>query len=287
MTGAEEFMTPIGPPAEQQRGGPGEVTRDEISERSYGRLVTRIYPSAAALGAAAAADFAEAVRDALQTRDDIGVIFASASSQLPFLGALRTRRDIAWDRIHVLHMDEYLGMRADHPASFRRFLDEQLIRWVNPASFRELRGDSPSPRAEIARYSTILRELDPAICVLGIGENGHLAFNDPPADFATDDLVHLVTLDDDCRRQQWSEGHFPRLDDVPGQALSLTIRALLNPGRLFCIVPEGRKAAAVRAALEGPVSPTCPASILRSAASACLYLDPDSAALLSPVRPLR
>jgi glucosamine-6-phosphate deaminase len=254
--------------------------RDPLAERTYDRLLTRVYSSPEALGAAAADDFAAAVQIMLASRDVVAAIFASANSQLPFLAALRARGDVEWARVHVLHMDEYLGMPADHPASFRRFLDEQLIRWVNPLGFHQLGGDASDPTGEIQRYSALLEELDPSICVLGIGENGHLAFNDPPADFTTGDLVHRVELDEGCRRQQWHEGHFPSLNAVPQEALSLTIRALLKPSLILGIVPEGRKAAAVKAALEGPVSPACPASILRTAPSARLYLDTESAALL-------
>lgn len=253
---------------------------DPLAERVCDQLLTRIYPSPQVLGSAAAADFASALPGLLAERDAVAVIFASANSQLPFLEALRARDDIEWARLHVFHMDEYLGMPADHPASFRRFLHEHLIRWVHPLAFHELAGDAPDPDEEIERYSALLQELDPSICVLGIGENGHLAFNDPPADFASERLVHRVRLDEGCRRQQWHEGHFPSLHAVPEEALSLTIRALLEPRRVLGIVPGDRKAAAVRAALEGPVSPDCPASILRTVPSARLYLDPDSAALL-------
>jgi len=178
-------------------------------------------------------------------------------------------------------MDEYLGMPGDHPASFRWFLGEHLVRHVHPAGFHQVAGDAADPQVEAERYSALLKRLEPQICVLGIGENGHLAFNDPPADFGTADLVHRVELDSACRRQQWQEGHFPSLDEVPSQALSLTIPALLKPRHIFGIVPETRKAAAVKAALEGPVSPSCPASILRTAFSARLYLDAGSASLLS------
>jgi len=251
-----------------------------VWERTYDRLSVGAYPSPAALGAAGAAEFAQILRAMLLTRDMAGVIFASANSQLSFLGALRARPDIDWQRVHVLHMDEYLGMPPGHPASFRRFLDDELIRWVRPRAFHRIGGDAADPAEEIERYSALLRQLEPSICVLGIGENGHLAFNDPPADFTTGDLVHRVELDTACRRQQWGEGHFPNLDDVPREALSLTVPALLSARHLLCVTPERRKADAVKAALEGPVSADCPASILRTVSAARLYLDTDSAALL-------
>jgi len=233
-----------------------------------------------ALAAASAFDFAEALRETLASRDIASVIFASANSQLPFLEALRVRTDIEWARVRVLHMDEYLGMPNDHPASFRRFLSDHLVGWAHPLAFHQIGADDAKPQVEIERYSAILEKLDPSICVLGIGENGHLAFNDPPADFETDKLVHQVSLDELCRRQQWQEGHFATLEKVPTEALTLTIRALLRPTYVFGIVPERRKAIAVKAALEGPVSPSCPASILRTKPFARLYLDTDSASLL-------
>jgi len=275
------------PHTAQQRESPESPSADYTAERTDGLLVTRIYPSMAALGVAAARDFAAALRSVLADRDEASVIFACANSQLPFLQALRTRDDIEWGRVNVLHMDEYQGMSGDHSASFRRFLDEQLISWAHPLSFHQLAGDAVEPNREIERYTALLDELDPSICVLGIGTNGHLAFNDPPADFATTELVHLVTLDAACRRQQWEEGHFPTIDEVPTQALSLTTRALVKPRYVFCVVPEGRKAVAVRAAVEGPVSPNCPASILRTVPSARLYLDTDSGSLLSSLGPHR
>lgn len=278
-------MTAIGSSAGEDRvlpsETPAEVPAHLLGERTDGNLVTRIYDSPAALGAAAAADFVDAARAELETQAELAVIFASANSQLPFLRSLCARDDIEWARIHILHMDEYLGMPGDHPASFRRFLDEQLVRHVHPAAFHQLAGDAADPQVEAERYSALLKQFEPAICVLGIGENGHLAFNDPPADFGTADLVHSVELDAACRRQQWQEGHFPSLAEVPSRALSLTIPALLRPRHIFGIVPEKRKAAAVKAALEGPVLPSCPASILRTAFSARLYLDAGSASLLS------
>jgi len=260
----------------------GKAVRQQgqpLHERTYDRLLVEVYSSPAALGEASARDFAQVLRQTLNSRDVTSVIFASANSQLPFLEALRARQDIEWGRVHVLHMDEYLGMSSDHPASFRRFLSEHLVRWVHPLGFHQLRGDA-DPVEEVERYSALVKELDPSICVLGIGENGHLAFNDPPADFTTGDLVHRVKLDEACRQQQWGEGHFPRLEDVPAEALSLTIPALLRPGRVLGIVPERRKAHAVRAALQDPVTPDCPASILRTVSSAKLYLDTASASLL-------
>lgn len=258
----------------------GQPPQPPVWERRYGQLQVATYPSAGALGAAAAAAFAATVRDALRFRRTVAVILATGNSQLPFFAALRSRSDIDWSRIDVFHMDEYLGMSPGHPASFRRYLHEQLVDAVGPREFHGLRGDAGDVREEIRRYTALLSEFEPLVCVLGIGENGHLAFNDPPAAFSTGELVHVVDLDEPCRRQQWTEGHFPALDAVPRRALSLTIPALLRPSHVFALVPEKRKAEAVRNALEGPVTPQCPASILQETPHARLFLDPESSSLL-------
>lgn len=272
-------MTPENP---GHRGQPAPAAHEPeaVFRRRYGQLPVAGYASAGALGIAAAAAFAATVGDVLRSRPTVAVILATGNSQLPFLEALRNRPDIDWSRIDVFHMDEYLGMSPEHPASFRRYLYEQLVDAVGPRAFHPLRGDADDAQEEIRRYSALLTEFEPHLCVMGIGENGHLAFNDPPAVFTTGELVHLVELDEACRRQQWTEGHFAALDQVPRRALSLTIPALLRPSRVLAVVPEKRKAEAVRNALNGPVTPRCPASILREAPNARLLLDPESSSLL-------
>ena len=177
-------------------------------------------------------------------------------------------------------MDEYLGMSDQHPASFARFIREKLIDFISPAGFYPLRGDSTDIKSELKRYTDLLRKYPPDVCILGVGENGHLAFNDPPADFNTKETIHVVDLDLTCREQQVNEGHFPTLDKVPTQALSLTVPALLAAKHVLAIVPEKRKAAAIEMALRGPVGPTCPASILRTKPNVTLYLDGESAGSL-------
>jgi glucosamine-6-phosphate deaminase len=236
------------------------------------------------VGQAVAAAFAEAARQALAQRDSIAVVVATGNSQLTFARALRQRSDIDWSRITVLHMDEYLGMAADHPASFRRWIRQNIVEPLHPRGFEPIRGDHVPVAEEVARYRDLLDRLRPSITVMGIGENGHLAFNDPPADFAAAEVVQVVDLDEACRRQQVGEGHFATLDDTPRQAISLTIPALLASPVVLVGVPEARKAAAVRAALEGPVDPMCPASILRRTPWAHVYLDQDSASLLSATK---
>ena len=239
-----------------------------------------VYESKQTLGQAAAADFAAILREELRLHDEVAVIFATGNSQLSFLEALRSERGIAWERVVVFHMDEYLGLPAAHPASFRRFIHEKISQIFHPRITYGIEGDAADTDAELARYEALLRAHNPVICVMGIGENGHLAFNDPPADFETEKLIHVVTLDETCRRQQVGEGHFPTFEAVPKQALSLTIPALLQPAYVLVLAPESRKAKAVQAALEGTVSEDCPASILRTQAQVKLYLDRDSAALL-------
>lgn len=246
----------------------------------YGELAISTHPTNEALGAAAAQHFAQAVRQALAERDEVAVILATGNSQLSFIRAVRKRDDIDWSRITVLHMDEYLAMAENHPASFRRWMQVNLLDHITPRAFHGVCGDHEPVEEELARYTALLRDLDPAICVMGIGENGHLAFNDPPADLDTDDLVHVVALDDTCRKQQVGEGHFTSFDETPTHAISLTVPALLRPSTVLVLAPEARKATAVRAALLGPVTPDCPASILQRAANASLYLDQDSVAEL-------
>lgn len=247
---------------------------------NYGQARVTIAPSEAELGRQASEAFARKVRAHLDNTPDIAVILATGNSQLSFIRTVVQRPDIEWDRIHVLHMDEYLGMSAEHPASFRRWMYDNLLSAVRPRSFEGVVGDHEPVEEELERYSELIRSLKPAICVMGIGENGHLAFNDPPADFATEELLHVVELDEACRQQQVGEGHFPDVSQTPTRALTLTVPALLAPADVMVLAPEGRKATAVKAALEGPVTPACPASILQECDRAEVYLDVDSAAAL-------
>ncbi|HOG45405.1 MAG TPA: glucosamine-6-phosphate deaminase [Anaerolineae bacterium] len=246
----------------------------------YDRMQVLVCDSQQAAGAAAADDLAEILRAAIAERGEAAIIVATGNSQLSFMKAIRARPDIRWGQVTVFHMDEYLHMSDQHPASFRRYIREQLTDRVGPRVFYGIVGDAADPEQEMARYADLLRRHDPVACILGIGENGHLAFNDPPADFDTDRLIHIVDLDETCRRQQVGEGHFANLEQVPAQAISLTVPALLRPAHVLAVVPEARKAQAVRDALLGPVTPDCPASILRTKPQVTLYLDPDSASLL-------
>ncbi len=252
-----------------------------VAVRTYGRLRVGIFEHSEQLGIRAAADLAGIVAEAISQRGLASLILATGNSQLPFMAALRPRTDIDWSRVIVFHMDEYLGMPETHPASFRRYIREQLTDIVHPREFFGIAGDSADIPAELERYTELLKQYPADACVMGIGENGHLAFNDPPADFGTTQTIRVVELADACRRQQVGEGHFATIADVPRQALSLTVPALLSPRHVLVVVPEQRKAPAVKAALEGPVTPDCPASILQRQPHAKLYLDRESSSLLA------
>jgi glucosamine-6-phosphate deaminase len=224
---------------------------------------------------------AAAIRAAVEQHGRANAMFATGNSQFAFLDALTARTDVPWEHVTGFHMDEYVGMDDTHPASFARYMRERLVDAVHPAAFHYVDGTNGAA-AECARYAALLREHPLDLCCLGVGENGHLAFNDPPfADFDDPDDVKEVELDDASRRQQVGEGHFRALDDVPRTAITVTVPALLRARRVLAIVPEGRKADAVRRALDGPIATSCPASALRRTPQATLYLDQASAANVS------
>ncbi len=250
---------------------------------AVGRLDVEVHDDHAELAGAAAARAGAAIRSAVAARGVAHAMFATGNSQLPFIAALTAAPDVPWGSVVVFHMDEYLGMGPDHPASFRRWIRERIAERVPARAVHYLDGLAP-PEEECARYGGLLRSHPLDLCCVGIGENGHLAFNDPgAADFSDPEDVKVVELDRACRMQQVGEGHFPSLDAVPTHAVTVTVPALLRAATVLAVVPERRKAAAVRAALEGPVSPACPASALREATGAAtLYLDPGSSGLLRP-----
>jgi glucosamine-6-phosphate deaminase len=233
------------------------------------------------LGQAAAIFVADRVQRALAARGEATVIFATGASQYEFLDALVQIQDVDWSQVTAFHLDEYLGLPDTHPASFRRYLRERLFDRLPFDAVHLLDGTAPDPKEECARYAALLAQREIDLACIGIGENGHLAFNDPPADFNTPNLVHVVTLDQACRQQQVGEGHFPSLDAVPEQALSLSIPAIMRADTISCVVPDLRKAEAVRCTLEGPITPTCPASVLRQHDACTLFLDVDSASQLN------
>ncbi len=247
-----------------------------------GRLDVRVHHDRDAMGRAAAHQVAARLRREVERTGQAAAIFASAPSQSEFLAALRADDTIPWPRITAFHLDEYVGLSPRHPASFRRFLRDRLFAHVPVRAFHGLDGEARDQAAECARYAALLGEHPPSLAVLGIGENGHLAFIDPPeCDFADPLHVRVVTLDEACRRQQVNEGAFAALDDVPRTALSLTIPFLMRVPAAVAIVPGPAKRAAVRGAVDGPLTRDCPASMLRRHPDATLHLDLASAADVS------
>jgi len=237
-----------------------------------------IYANREELGRAAAEQVALCLRRLIQERGRAVAVFAAAPSQIETLRELVHQPGIDWSRVTAFHLDEYADLAEDHPQSFRRFLREHLTSRVPLAAFHGLRGEASDPAAECGRYASLLSADPPDIALVGIGENGHLAFNDPPvADFRDPLDVKLVELDEICRRQQVHDGLFARTEDVPRLALTLTLPAILRIPRIFAAVPGVRKRQAVTAALLGPVSTDCPASILRTHPDVDLFLDRDSA----------
>ena len=244
------------------------------------RLAVRIYDSREEMGKAAAKDIAACIHALLEKKDELRMIFAAAPSQNEVLAALRADTSIPWGRIHAFHMDEYVGIDPAAPQGFARFLKNALFDHVPFASVNLL-DSKAEPNAEAARYSALLREKPIDIVCMGIGENGHIAFNDPHvADFRDPASVKVVDLDEVCRMQQVHDGCFATLDEVPKYALTLTVPTLANAAYQFCVVPAATKANAVKNTVLGEIGEACPATILRRAENAVLYCDADSAALL-------
>jgi len=239
----------------------------------------KVFRSKKDLAEAAAAQAAILMRDAISRRGIARIIAATGASQFDFLDALTRISDIDWDRVEMFHLDEYVGMSEDAPASFCRYLRERLINKVGLKKYHLLDG-TDDPAAVIKRVSEEIRKAPIDVAFAGVGENGHLAFNDPPANFDTDEAYIVVDLDEDCRRQQLGEGWFPTLADVPRQALSMTIRQLMKAEHILCIVPDARKAKAIKACFGGEVGPLAPASVLQRHPNAIIYLDQESSALL-------
>jgi glucosamine-6-phosphate deaminase len=244
-------------------------------------LPVRVYPSQEAMSEAVASDVRDCLSGVIARQGGARVILATGNSQVQFLSRLAQLGGVDWSCVTLFHMDEYLGIDANHPASFRRYLRERVQSMVKPRVFHYLAGDCDLPLDEIERYTRLLREAPVDLCCLGIGENGHIAFNDPPvARFEETHVVKLVKLDEACKLQQVNEGHFASLESVPQYAFTLTIPALCSARRMMCIAPEARKAPAVRDALHGPIATSCPASFLRRQSHCTLFLDSDSASLL-------
>jgi len=241
----------------------------------------RVFPDKSRLAAAAADRAAEAIRNAIRERDTARIIAATGASQFEFLENLTKKKDVEWSKVEMFHLDEYIGLPASHPASFRKYLKERLINKTGIKRYHLLDGEG-DPRKTIAEVSAEIRRAPIDVEFAGIGENGHLAFNDPPADFDTDESYIVVDLDEACRRQQLGEGWFKSLEEVPRRALSMSIKQVLKAREIICVVPDARKANAVAKCFEGEISPLAPASILRTHENTTVYLDKDSAALLKP-----
>jgi glucosamine-6-phosphate deaminase len=238
-----------------------------------------VFPTKQEMGESAAALAAERINAAVDDRGDAAIILATGASQFEMLAAL-VRQDVPWSKVTAFHLDEYIDLPETHPASFRKYLRERFHENVpSLAAFHYIRGEG-DPAAECQCVGDVLRRHVVDVACVGIGENGHLAFNDPPADFDTDEPYLVVELDDACRRQQLGEGWFPTLDDVPTRAISMSIRQILASRCIVCTVPDERKAAAVRDTLEGEITNLVPASILRRHGDCHLFLDEPAAALL-------
>lgn len=244
------------------------------------KLTVKAFITRKEMGEAAAADIVAAIKKALEKKKEINMIFAAAPSQNDVLKAL-TESDVEWNRINAYHMDEYMGLDRSAPQSFGNFLTEHIFGKVPFKSVNLINCGVKDAEAECDRYEQLLKENPADIIVLGIGENGHIAFNDPwVADFMDSRLVKTVPLDEVCRQQQVNDGCFAKLEDVPRQAITLTCPVFIQAPQLFCIVPAITKAKAVKRTLQGEINEECPATILRKHENAVLYLDKDSASLL-------
>jgi glucosamine-6-phosphate deaminase len=254
---------------------------EPIKTAGYDQLPVVIYKSNEELGQAAALDAREIINKATDEKGEANIILATGNSQLTFLHALRDLGGIDWSKVNVFHMDEYLGIDPNHRASFPLFLRQHLLEAINPRSFHPIPSQPEDVEKTCQEYEALLREYPADLVALGFGENGHLAFNDPPyARFDDPVWVKVVELAEASRRQQVGEGHFDSLEEVPTQAITLTIPALLAAKAMLCIVPEARKAEAVRACLKDPISEDRPGSVLRRVDHARLYLDQNSASRL-------
>ncbi|PYV79913.1 MAG: glucosamine-6-phosphate deaminase [Acidobacteria bacterium] len=247
-------------------------------------MIIKVFKDKLSLANAAAEQAARHIRDAISTNGSARIIAATGASQLEFLDALTAAPDVDWKQVEMFHLDEYIGLPLSHPASFRNYLFKRLINKVGIAHYHLLDGESDP--ASVAR--TVGAELAGSpvdVAFVGVGENGHLAFNDPPADFDTEEPYLIVELDEACRRQQLGEGWFKSLSEVPQRAISMSVRQILKAHEIICIVPDTRKAPAVATCFEGEISANAPASILRTHPRTTIYLDNDSASLLTSARP--
>ncbi len=244
-------------------------------------LEVRVYSSRTEMGNAAAADIKAKIAELLKEKEEINMIFAAAPSQNEVLYALATDKEIEWNRVNAYHMDEYIGLDKDAPQGFGNFLRRAIFEIAPFKTVNCIDSTATDPEAEAQRYGALLAANPTDIVVMGIGENGHIASNDPPvADFKDEKIVKPVKLDEICRNQQVNDGCFKNIDEVPTHALTLTVPTLVKAPWLFCIVPAPTKANAVYNTVNGEIGEACPATILRTQENAILYLEPDSAKLI-------
>ncbi|MGA2390292.1 MAG: glucosamine-6-phosphate deaminase [Candidatus Sulfotelmatobacter sp.] len=243
-------------------------------------MLIKVFEEKKDLGRAAAEQAAASIRNAIRDSGRARIIAATGASQFDFLEVLTKAEDIDWRRVEMFHLDEYIGLPMSHPASFRRYLRERLIQKTGIANYHLLDGET-DPSAAIRSANEAIAAAPIDIAFVGIGENGHLAFNDPPADFETEEPYLIVNLDQACRLQQVGEGWFANISETPKQAISMSIRQILKAKEILAVVPDSRKAKAVKACLEGEISPMAPASILRRHENTTVYLDKNSAAWLT------
>lgn len=242
-----------------------------------------VHPDPATLGRQAGTEAGDRIAAAIAAQGHARIVIATGASQFATISTLVARRDIDWSRVECFHLDEYIGIPATHPASFRRYLQERFVAHAKGLkAFHGVQGDAPDAQAECLRLGRLIQTAPIDVLLLGIGENGHLAFNDPPADFATRTPYLVVALDEGCRRQQFGEGWFPSMDAVPTRAISMSVNHILSAKVLIASVPDQRKAVAVRASLEDPIGPRVPGTALRKHADCSLHLDRAAAALLKP-----
>jgi glucosamine-6-phosphate deaminase len=243
-------------------------------------MLLRMFEDKPTLGRAAAEQAATAIRRAIADRGAARIIAATAASQLEFLDALTSAAGIDWGKVEVFHLDEYIGLPITHPGSFRKMLTEQLVAKTGINKYHLLQGDAADVPAALREAGEQLASAPIDIAFLGIGENAHIAFNDPPADFNTEEPYIIVNLDEACRQQQVGEAWFSDISQVPKQAISMSAQQILKSKEILAVVPDRRKARAVKACVEGEISPMAPASILRRHSNATIYLDTNSASLL-------
>jgi glucosamine-6-phosphate deaminase len=262
---------------------PTKVARRRADSRAQEKhiVILRVFEDKSSLSAAAAEQAASTIRRAIRDRGRARIVAATGTSQLDFLDALTRAEKIDWHRVELFHLDEYVGLPITHPASFRKYLLERLIHKTGITKYHLLDDDADSHEV-VHRVGKLLGAAPVDLAFAGIGENGHLAFNDPPANFQTEEPYLLVNLDEACRRQQVGEAWFGDLSEVPRQAISMSIRQILKSNEIIAVVPEARKAQAVKLCFEGEITPMAPASVLRTHPVATIYLDRDSASLLTP-----